>query len=119
MMVNIQGGAHNHLAEALSAEGYDVCTVQQASETTEKLRQEHPSLIIVCGAAASEACSALRRVTSVPILALLPQPTDLDVLNALEAGADDCQDASIGTSETILRARALLRRGSPVALPSK
>jgi len=58
-------------------------------------------------------------VTSVPILALLPQPTDLDVLNALEAGADDCQDASIGTSETILRARALLRRGSPVALPSK
>jgi CheY-like chemotaxis protein len=112
VMILLDGGSINSNSEALERAGYEVRTVSGLYSALEAIRQNHPSLIIVCGGiAVTRACQALRDATTVPILALLTKASEADLLAVLDAGADDCQPASIGAREVLMRARVLLRRG--------
>lgn len=117
MMVNTDdvglGAGLSHLAGALAEEGYQIGVVRGLSGALDSLREEHPSLVILCGSVGPHDWLVLRQVTTAPILALLPQPTEMEILTALDAGVDDCQMASIGVPEILSRVRALLRRGTP------
>jgi hypothetical protein len=110
LMIMMGGHTPNTLSEALEAADYQVCIVRGLTAGLDGLAQARPSLVIVCGPATPGAYLALRRSTSVPILALLPQASETDVMAALNAGVDDCQMASISSHEAILRTKALLRR---------
>jgi CheY-like chemotaxis protein len=112
VMVLLDGGTINGSAQALERAGYEVRTVSGLCGALDATRQGHPALIIVCGGIpVTRACEALRVATSVPILALLTKASEADMLAALNAGADDCQPASIGAQEVLMRTRVLLRRG--------
>jgi DNA-binding response OmpR family regulator len=101
------------VVHALEEAGYLVHTAQEPSGALEDIKEADPLLMIVCGPAAGETYRALRTASSAPMLALLADggPSgEVDVLNALEAGADDCQVVSIGVREVLQRVRVLLRR---------
>jgi CheY-like chemotaxis protein len=111
VMILLDESTINSSAQALERAGYEVCTVSGLCGASEAVRQIHPSLIIVCGGIpVTRACQALRDATTVPILALLTKASEADMLATLEAGADDCQPASIGAQEVLMRTRVLLRR---------
>jgi DNA-binding response OmpR family regulator len=114
MLVNVDGYAQNQLAQDLGEVGYVVRAVTGLPEALSCLRKEYPSAIILCGPDSANACVALRQVTAIPILVLLPRPTESEIAETLKAGADDCQSVSISPRETLLRLRALLRRGHPI-----
>ena len=111
MMIIMDGCIVNSTAQALQAAGYEVRMVRGLPDALESLWQAPPSLIIVCGRPATHTYLALRNTTDAPILALLTPATEADMLEALEVGADDCQPATIGNQEVLMRVHTLLRRG--------
>lgn len=112
VMITLEGCRVNDNADALGRAGYEVRIASRWRDGLEATRQSHPSLIIVCGGSpVTKACLALRDTTNAPILALLIEASEADLLAALSAGADDCQPASIGAQEVLMRTRVLLRRG--------
>jgi CheY-like chemotaxis protein len=113
VMILLDEGTINSSAQALERAGYEVSTVSGLRGALEATRQSHPSLIIVCGGIpVTRVCQALRDETTVPILALLTKASEADMLAALNAGADDCQPASISAQEILMRTRVLLRRSA-------
>ena len=99
------------LADALAQEGYWIFLASGLGGALDSLPREFPNLVISIGQTAPDDLRALRQGTTVPILALLPQPTEAEVSAVLEAGVDDCQPMAIGFGETLSRVHALLRRG--------
>jgi two-component system KDP operon response regulator KdpE len=61
-----------------------------------------------------EVCRRIRRVSNVPIIMLTVKDEEIDKVRGLEAGADDYVTKPFGHLELIARARAVLRRGSPM-----
>jgi DNA-binding response OmpR family regulator len=112
LLVMLDGNPCNPLLHALEASGYTVCPFCALPPALESLRRERACLIILAGLGTAGPCRALRRLSSAPILALLTDGGEPEMLAALEAGADDCQLGSIGQSEALGRVRALLRRAS-------
>jgi hypothetical protein len=102
-------GRPGPLIEALEQTGYQVITVQGVAGAVASL-EYGVALVIVIGPEVSDTCVALRQGTAAPILALLPELSESAVLDAFNAGADDCQLATIGPHEAVLRVAALLRR---------
>jgi DNA-binding response OmpR family regulator len=111
LLVSMDGGCVQALAHALTQEGYWICPAVGLAGALDSLQCKCPDLIIFHGPASLDDWRVLRRVTSVPVLALLPRPTEAQISGALEAGVDDCQATSMGTWETLSRVHALLRRG--------
>jgi len=103
-------GRPGPLCAVLEQTGYQVRTVRDLAGAVASLDDEIPALVIVMGPDVSGTCMALRQSIAAPILALLPELTELAVLDAFNAGADDCQLATIGPHEVVLRVAALLRR---------
>jgi|WetSurMetagenome_2_1015567.scaffolds.fasta_scaffold107273_2 CheY-like chemotaxis protein len=113
IMILMDRGTVNSNAEALERAGYEVHTVSALCDALEAARQSHPSLIIVSGGIRmTRICLALRSATTIPILALLTAASEADMLATLDAGADDCQPASISAQEVLMRTRVLLRRSA-------
>jgi PleD family two-component response regulator len=111
MMIIMDGCIVSSTAQALQAAGYEVRMVRGLSDALESLWQAQPSLIIICGHPATHTYLALRNATNASILALLTPAAEADMLEALEVGADDCQPATIGNQEVLMRVHTLLRRG--------
>jgi DNA-binding response OmpR family regulator len=113
VMILLDEGTINSSAHALERAGYEVRTVSGWCGALEATRQSHPFLIIVSGGIpVTRVCQALRDATTVPILALLTKASEAGMLAALNAGADDCQPASISAQEVLMRTRVLLRRST-------
>ena len=113
VMIRLEEYRATEDTQTLERAGYEVRTVSRLSDALEAVRQGHPSLIIICsGVSVTRACLALRNATTAPILALLTAASEAELLAALDAGADDCQPATIGAQEVLMRARALLRRST-------
>jgi DNA-binding response OmpR family regulator len=110
LMIMTDGCRMDETERALKMAGYEVHVVRGLPPALQSLQVGQPSLLIVCGLPATGTYVALRRATSVPMLVLVPGATEVDRVCLLAAGADDCQPASIGTKEVVVRSRALLRR---------
>jgi DNA-binding response OmpR family regulator len=101
------GALHSQLEQA----GYAAQVAQEAS-ALEALKREPPALLIVGGMPDPCLYRTLRRASSAPILALIPQGDEDQVLAAFAAGVDQCQTGHISGTEVVARARVLLRRGT-------
>jgi len=109
-----KAGALSLLLERM---GYQVQIAQEHKAGPELLERDHPKLLIVGGRANPDLYRTLRQAFAAPIFALAPWEDQGQMLDAFSAGVDDYQAGSIGSSEVVARARAIMRRvtRSPVA----
>jgi two-component system KDP operon response regulator KdpE len=102
------------LRTTLSAEGYAVVEASNGSEALEKLRSEHPDLILLDVNMpvldGLQACREIRALSEIPIIMLTVRSAEPDKVRALDAGADDYVVKPFGIPELLARMRALLRR---------
>jgi two-component system KDP operon response regulator KdpE len=109
------------LLATLSAQTYEVTAVRTGEEALEKVREEQYDLILLDvnmpGMGGIEACRELRRGSDIGIIMLTVRDSELDKVEALDAGADDYITKPFSSPELLARIRATLRR-SPTASDS-
>lgn len=106
-----------NLADKLRGEGYNVVTAADGEEGLEKLRTEHPDLIILDIMLPKldglSLCRIIRRdsgTSHIPIIMLTARGTEVDKIVGLESGADDYVVKPLALGEFLARVRAVMRR---------
>jgi len=101
----------------LTSEGYAVLEARTGQEALEKIRSDHPSLVLLDvnmpGIAGLDACREIRQSSDIPIIMLTVRNSERDKVQALDAGADDYVTKPFGAQELMARIRAALRRSAP------
>jgi two-component system KDP operon response regulator KdpE len=102
------------LRASLSAQRYDVRTVNDPEEAVRVFEDWNPDLVItdlmMPGMSGVELCRAIRRQASIPILVLSVRDQEHTKVEALDAGADDYVTKPFSIQELLARVRAHLRR---------
>jgi DNA-binding response OmpR family regulator len=113
----------NNLADKLRSEGLNVVTAADGEDGLEKVRSEHPDLIVLDimlpGLDGLSLCRIVRRDSAtahIPIIMLTARGTEVDKIVGLESGADDYVVKPFALGEFLARVRAVMRRapGRPV-----
>lgn len=106
-----------NLAEKLKGEGFSVVTAADGEDGLEKLREEHPDLLILDIMLPKldglSLCRLVRRdpaTAHIPIIMLTARGTEVDKIVGLESGADDYVVKPFGLGEFLARVRAVMRR---------
>jgi two-component system KDP operon response regulator KdpE len=103
------------LATNLRARGYQVDLAEDGERALVLAADKHPDLVILDlglpGIDGIEVVRGLRGWTDVPILVLSVRASEVDKVEALDAGADDYVTKPFGMNELLARMRAALRRG--------
>ncbi|MGE5381178.1 MAG: response regulator [Methylocystaceae bacterium] len=101
----------------LEPEQHELFFAHDGSTALNLFREEHPQLILldimlplITGI---EVCRLIRRESMVPILMLTARDASEDIVNGLDAGADDYVVKPFDPREVTARVRALLRRPLP------
>jgi DNA-binding response OmpR family regulator len=114
-------GIREPLTRALAREGYDV-EVAADGDLAARRGVEGPFdlLVLDIGLPGLDGLEVCRRVRAahprVPILMLTAQSGELDIVEGLDAGADDYVPKPFRLAELLARVRALLRRTAPPEL---
>jgi DNA-binding response OmpR family regulator len=99
---------------ALEDEGYIVDDVGSGEEAVQQFEADPAELVLIDlmlpGMDGFEACRALRRTSTVPVIMVTARSDTHDVVAGLEAGADDYVTKPFVAKELAARIRALLRR---------
>jgi two-component system, OmpR family, KDP operon response regulator KdpE len=100
----------------LTSQGYAVVEARTGEDALEKLRGDHPGLILLDvnlpGISGLDVCREIRQSSDVPIIMLTVRNTERDKVQALDAGADDYVVKPFGAQELLARIRAALRRSA-------
>jgi len=112
-----------NLAEKLRGDGFTVITAADGEDGLDKIRSEHPDLIILDimlpRLDGLSICRIIRHDVStahIPIIMLTARGTEVDKIVGLESGADDYIVKPFSLGEFLARVRAVMRRapGRPV-----
>lgn len=99
---------------SLTEEGYIVTDGRSGEEALERLRQDHPDLVLLDmnmpGIGGLEACREIRETSDVAVIMLTVRDKEADKVSALDAGADDYITKPFSMPELLARIRAALRR---------
>ena len=99
---------------ALEGEGYDVHDAASGEEALDLFAEAPTDVALIDlmlpGMDGFEACRALRRISTVPVIMVTARSDTHDVVAGLEAGADDYVTKPFVAKELAARIRALLRR---------
>ncbi|HEX2907252.1 MAG TPA: response regulator transcription factor [Phototrophicaceae bacterium] len=114
----------NNLADKLRDEGFAVVTSGDGEDGLEKVRSEHPDLIVLDimlpGLDGLSLCRIVRRdatTTHIPIIMLTARGTEVDKIVGLESGADDYVVKPFALGEFLARVRAVMRRALDRPVP--
>ena len=103
---------------ALTKQGYIIGDVRSGEASLQRLRAERYDLVILDrnmpGMGGVEACRSIREHSDIGIIMLTVRKTELDKIEALDAGADDYITKPFSMPELLARLRANLRR-SPLS----
>ncbi len=103
------------LTEYLATAGFEVLTAGRADDGLRVVRTEHPEIVILDvmlpGMDGFDACRAIRKESSVPIIMLTARGDVTDRVVGLELGADDYLAKPFEPRELVARMDAILRRG--------
>jgi two-component system KDP operon response regulator KdpE len=99
---------------SLTEQGYIVTDGRSGEEALERLRQDHPDLVLLDinmpGMGGLEACRQIRETSDVAVIVLTVRDSEADKVAALDAGADDYITKPFSMPELLARIRAALRR---------
>jgi DNA-binding response OmpR family regulator len=114
-------GIREPLTRALRREDYAVDAVADGDEAARRgVDEEYDLLVLDIGLPGVDGLEVCRRVRAahprVPILILTAQRDELDVVEGLDAGADDYVPKPFRLAEPLARVRAQLRRAAPAEL---
>jgi DNA-binding response OmpR family regulator len=105
------------LGLALADAGYAVIPAATGEDAIAQLRVERIDLVVLDvmlpGVDGITICRRLRARGDIPIIIITARSDTVDVIEGLEAGADDYMVKPVVASELAARIRALLRRGLP------
>jgi len=100
----------------LRTEGFDVAFCADGAAAVDAWREERPDLILLDlmlpGRDGVDVCRDLRAESDVPIVMLTAKSDTRDVVEGLEAGADDYVSKPFKAKELVARIRTRLRRSS-------
>jgi two-component system KDP operon response regulator KdpE len=98
----------------LTGQGYEVDDARNGEAALEKLRDQRFDLVLLDmnmpGIGGLETCRAIRAGSEIAIIMLTVRDSDLDKVEALDAGADDYVTKPYNAPELLARIRAALRR---------
>lgn len=98
----------------LERQGYQVAQARDGAEGLERAKALKPDLIVLDlmlpKLDGRQVCRQVRTESSVPILMLTALDREIDVVNGLDAGADDYVTKPFSLREFLARVKALLRR---------
>lgn len=107
---------------ALQSQGYEVVDARNGEDALTVMQSESFDLVLLDlnmpGIGGMEACRRIRQISEVPIVILSVRSTEMDKVEALDAGADDYVMKPFGEKELMARIRAALRR-APVTDPAE
>ncbi|HSJ54723.1 MAG TPA: response regulator transcription factor [Anaerolineae bacterium] len=113
LMIDNDEAAVQDLRPALFEEGFQLEHAISGLDAIRKVLLDQPDVVIL-GLADVEAdwqfCRRLLTFLDAPLMLLLNTENELDLVQGLELGADDCMRKPILTLELVARVRALLRR---------
>ena len=99
---------------SLTEQGYIVTDARSGEEALERLRQDHPDLVLLDtnmpGIGGLETCREIRETSDVAVIVLTVRDSEADKVAALDAGADDYITTPFSMPELLARIRAALRR---------
>lgn len=105
------------LAERLRSDGYVAITAHDGEAGLDKVREEHPDLIVLDIMLPKldglSLCRIIRRdpaTAHIPIIMLTARGTEVDKIVGLESGADDYIVKPLALGEFLARVRAVMRR---------
>jgi DNA-binding response OmpR family regulator len=105
------------LAFNLERQGYRVAQAEDGAIGLDLARSMKPDLIVLDLMLpmldGRQVCRLIRRESDVPILMLTALDREIDVVNGLDAGADDYVAKPFSLREFLARVKALLRRTEP------
>jgi two-component system response regulator MtrA len=103
------------LGIVLRREGYEPAFVSDGSRAVATFQQLRPDLVLLDlmlpGRNGLQICADIRTSSTVPIVMLTAKGDTIDVVQGLEAGADDYVTKPFKPVELVARVRAQLRRG--------
>lgn len=104
----------------LRGKGFDVITAPDGATALQELSRGEPDLILLDlmlpGMDGIEVCRRIRRDSGIPIIMLTARSDTADVVDGLEAGADDYLTKPFQPEELVARIRARVRRTEAPAL---
>lgn len=103
------------IRQACEQDGYQVVEAESGAETLRQVEQVRPSIVLLevtlPDAAGFDICRELRKIdTGVPVIMMSPRSDEIDVVVALEIGADDYVSKPLRLRELVARMAAHLRR---------
>ncbi|MGH7709579.1 MAG: response regulator [Vulcanimicrobiaceae bacterium] len=114
LLVDDDGGIAAAVGLALSAHDYSVTTAADGIEALHAFKREEPDLILLDlmmpRLGGLPVCRRIRETAATPILVLSVKGSERDIVNALDAGADDYLVKPFRLAELRARVSALLRR---------
>ncbi len=116
MIVDDEQAIRDALARKLRREGFDVLTCGNGLEGVRTFHAERPDLVILDivmpgGMDGLTVCQRIREVAETPIMMLSAQAvTEEDIIQGLNAGADEYLIKPVRLNEFVARVQALLRR---------
>jgi len=109
------------LGIVLRREGYEPAFVSDGNRAVGVFQQTRPDLVLLDlmlpGRNGLQICQDIRTQSSVTIVMLTAKGDTIDVVQGLEAGADDYVTKPFGMDELLARLRAALRRATPSTEP--
>lgn len=113
-----------NLAEKLRGDGFTVITAGDGEDGLDKVRAEHPDLIVLDimlpRLDGLSVCRIVRHDTAtahIPIIMLTARGTEVDKIVGLESGADDYIVKPFSLGEFLARVRAVMRRAPSRPVP--
>ena len=104
------------LGIVLNGAGFEVDLVNSGDQVMTIFDQHEPDLVLLDvmlpGLSGIEVCKLIREKSMVPIVMLTAKGDSYDVVNGLEAGADDYVVKPFNPSELVARIKVRLRRSS-------
>ena len=116
LYINRAGAAGERLLEALAGSDFQIEALRGLFVAGDALRSAHADIVLLAcerpDGTIRGFCSAIRELSTVPIVVCSASSRESDIVGVFEAGADDCLSTPLRPVELTARLRAVLRRTS-------